>query len=277
MPNRPKIFISYSHRDNQVVRKLESSLSREGFEVVIDHRNMQPGGDIFEFIEDSIRNTHVTISVVSESSLQSTWVCTETIQAFQWEMNMPIRFIGCYIDQSVFDVEFVTRASMNNREKIQQLQSEIQRRHDQNMGAQDLYPELQRRRDLDHNLPEIISRLKQSYCIDLSDQFFDIGFKRLSKALQNQIFHSAAIPTDIHTTIHKLRNHFNERPEKIVLNTLSNHKPRDIDRIMQTTGFNRRKVGRVLSRLKDKNLAEVIDSFWFRSTPDQTSSSTSPE
>src|SRR5215831_46295 len=93
-----KVFISYTHEDRHVAEKLKSALEAKGLLVIIDV-TMRAGASIKEFIESSIRDADVAISIVSNRSLLSPWVGMESITAFYSEkLQSGKKFIACYID-----------------------------------------------------------------------------------------------------------------------------------------------------------------------------------
>jgi len=81
----PTVFISYNHGDSEVADKLKTALEKTGIVVRIDKAVMDAGANIQEFIESSIRDTGVTLSLVSNHSLLSAWVALESIDTFYQE------------------------------------------------------------------------------------------------------------------------------------------------------------------------------------------------
>ena len=86
------VFISYSTKDKEIAAKVKAALEEQGIEVTIDRESMRPGGNIREFIDESIRKTEVTLSIVSENSLASDWVAFESVESFAVEKIGP--FLG---------------------------------------------------------------------------------------------------------------------------------------------------------------------------------------
>jgi hypothetical protein len=65
------VFISYSKKDKAVAAKVKAVLEANGITVTIDSELMPAGSDIRAFIDKSIRETEVTLSIVSKRSLIS--------------------------------------------------------------------------------------------------------------------------------------------------------------------------------------------------------------
>jgi TIR domain len=76
-----KVFISYNHEDRLVADKLKSALEGEGVSVTIDNAAMRAGANIQDFIESSIRDSDLTLSIVSNRRLLSACVALESITA----------------------------------------------------------------------------------------------------------------------------------------------------------------------------------------------------
>ena len=74
----PKVFISYNHEDHVVAARIKEKLVNAGLEVFIDTESMRTGENISEFIEKCIRESGITLSIVSSNSLLSAWVAMET-------------------------------------------------------------------------------------------------------------------------------------------------------------------------------------------------------
>ena len=87
-----KVFISYSTKDKETATKVKAALEQHGIEVKIDRESMRAGGNIRDFIDNSIRETDVTLSIVSENSLASDWVAFESVESFAVEKIGP--FLG---------------------------------------------------------------------------------------------------------------------------------------------------------------------------------------
>ena len=88
------VFISYSTKDKEIAAKVKAALEERGIEVTIDRESMRAGGNIRDFIDNSIRNTEVTLSIVSENSLASDWVAFESVESFAAEK------IGPFLDDA---------------------------------------------------------------------------------------------------------------------------------------------------------------------------------
>jgi len=177
-----RYFISYNHKDKADAERLKTALRAAGHEVVIDSEAMAPGEDIKGFIEKCIRQSDVTLSLVSRHSLLSAWVAMESIGTFFAEKNADKgRFVAAYIDGSFFDRKFTDEALDEVENQISEIKTIIKDRLDKDRGIADLENELKRRRDLRNNLDEIVRRLRESLCVDLTGDKFQSGVDHILK------------------------------------------------------------------------------------------------
>jgi hypothetical protein len=122
----PSVFISYNHSDVAVADNLKAALEEAGIAVRIDKAVMDAGANIQEFIESSIRDTDVTLSIISNRSLVSAWVALESIGAFyQEKFTRKKHFIACYVDDDFFQPDFRLNATRHIDTKIEEIDNLI--------------------------------------------------------------------------------------------------------------------------------------------------------
>jgi len=88
-----KIFLSYSTKDEQIVRRLEKYISKEIIETWIDHKAIGGGSDLTRAIKNGINNSDVYFVFVSQNSLNSNWVDKEIAWAMKREEKLKYEFI----------------------------------------------------------------------------------------------------------------------------------------------------------------------------------------
>lgn len=76
-----KIFISYSRKDTDFVRKLAGDLEKAGYDVWWDITDLQGGDDWVRAIPDAIASSQYVIVVLTPNSVESEWVKKEYTQA----------------------------------------------------------------------------------------------------------------------------------------------------------------------------------------------------
>jgi hypothetical protein len=82
-----RVFISYSHRDREFVRRIAQDLTSQGVEVWIDEWQMAVGQDIETVLDESIAAYDYFLLVLSGSSIASGWVRHELDMALKKEID----------------------------------------------------------------------------------------------------------------------------------------------------------------------------------------------
>lgn len=194
---KPRVFISYNHRDKVVANKIRDFLKEKGLEVTIDSEAMDAGEDIKSFIEKCIRESDATLSLVSINSLLSAWVGMETLNTLTGEAIAKKKFIavsikadppkswpeGEEIETDFFSRKFVRSASKVMDVNLAEIKEEIMDRLTNDQGIDDLQNELKRYKKLKDNLPEIVQNLKERLTISVDGDDFDDGMTKVVNTL----------------------------------------------------------------------------------------------
>src|SRR5262245_18295083 len=152
-----KVFISYNHEDRLVADKLKSALDGEGITVTIDNASMSAGASIQEFIESSIRDTDLTLSIVSNRSLLSTWVALESVTAFYSDQLLgDKRLLACYLDDDFFETHFRLKAAEQIDAKIKDIDDQIPKYIERKIDTNDLNGQKSRLYKLRNDLGDIL-------------------------------------------------------------------------------------------------------------------------
>jgi len=181
---KPNVFISYNHNDKEIANNLRDKLRLEGIDVTIDSEAMLVGQDIKLFIEDCIKKTNVTLSLISRKSLMSAWVAMETINTHYHQQTSNKKFIPCYIEDVFFDNRFRLEATKEIRLKIKEITDLIKEYIEMNMDPVDLNGELNRLHKLDNNLGEILNSLRSKLCIDIQGDNINKNFSKIIEAIK---------------------------------------------------------------------------------------------
>jgi len=181
--NSRRVFISYNHKDKLIADKLSNNLKLSGAKVIIDSEMMKAGENISNFIEKCILESDITLSIISNNSLLSSWVGIETINTFYHEKYSDKKFIACYTDDDFFDNKFRITATRKIDEKIKELDNLILEYMELKLDPTDLNNEKTRLFQLRNNLGDILQRLRNSLCIDINDNVFEDNIKRIISAI----------------------------------------------------------------------------------------------
>jgi len=177
------VFISYNHGDRETAQKLKTLLLQNNVNVTIDEEAMEAGSKIKDFIENSILNTNITLSVVSNKSLLSAWVAIETINSFYHQKFGNKKFIAVYTDSDFFNPRFRLDATKKIDAKILELDNLIKEYMEYKIDSSDLNEEKTRLFHLRNNLGDILNHLKGSLCIDISGDNLTANFPKILKAI----------------------------------------------------------------------------------------------
>src|SRR5688572_28024278 len=74
---RPRAFISYSRKDQEIARRLYESVSAAGFEAFLDTEETLTGERFDRVIVRELRRADVVVAVISNASAASTWCFAE--------------------------------------------------------------------------------------------------------------------------------------------------------------------------------------------------------
>lgn len=189
-----KVFISYNHKDQELARQLCDALEQNNIPLIVDSpntasgnkvENMVAGDDIYTFIHNAVAGSRITLMIVSEESLLSGWVATETVNTFFLESFDETKFfIACYVDKSFMDNDFATRAYAFIDQKLDEINQHVIKRIDQQADSRDLNDQKTRLLALRGNLDKTIHRLQHSLCIDISGGKLQDNLGEIIKAIR---------------------------------------------------------------------------------------------
>ena len=180
-----RVFISYNHKDATTANRVKELLVKAGVEVTIDSEAMGAGENIKTFIERSVRDTETTLSIVSVNSLLSAWVAMETLNTFSLQLGQaPKKFIPCYIQPDFFDINFTDKAQLQLDEKIASLAAIIEARVKKGEDNLDINDEYSRLVKLRNSLGEIVGRLRNSLCIDISNEQLEASMPKIIQKIK---------------------------------------------------------------------------------------------
>ena len=92
----PKIFISYSHKDKEFVKKLYEELHALPFDILWDQKELQVGDDIKKKTDELIESSDYLLFVSSKNSAGSEWATIEIDKA----LKLKKKVLPVVIDES---------------------------------------------------------------------------------------------------------------------------------------------------------------------------------
>ena len=81
------LFISYSHKDKQFVKRLATNIRDAGHTVLIDERDILVGDSLTESISNAIDSVDFVAAIISSDSLNSQWFKKELDLATNREID----------------------------------------------------------------------------------------------------------------------------------------------------------------------------------------------
>ncbi|MBD3387287.1 TIR domain-containing protein [candidate division KSB1 bacterium] len=117
---KPKLFISYSHKDKAFALELSDALQNEGADVFIDKWEIKIGDYFLDKIFEAINESNFIVAVLSYNSVQSKWVLLELKEAKKLEKQdkktliLPIKIDDCTVPEVLQDKNYADFASDYN-------------------------------------------------------------------------------------------------------------------------------------------------------------------
>ena len=184
---RPKVFLSYSHKDSMVAESIVNALESKGIDVMVDRGHMKPGEDIASFIKRAIASTSRTVFVVSQDSLLSSWVGVETVMSLSHEdVRDNRRLIACWLDDAFIKRNFVLEAVEKIDGELSDLDRLTEKYREKKVDSEDLDSERSRLFLLRNNLTKIVKRLRDSLTLDIRDERFDESIARMVARIKGE-------------------------------------------------------------------------------------------
>src|SRR5262245_17646611 len=106
-----KIFISYSRKDMDFVRKLAGDLEKAGYDVWWDITDLRGGDDWVRQIPEAIRLSQFFLVVLTPDSVESEWVRKEYTQALSLHKKIiPIMLVPSPVPFALNTINFINFA-----------------------------------------------------------------------------------------------------------------------------------------------------------------------
>jgi hypothetical protein len=117
-----KVFISYSRKDIDFVRKLAGDLETAGYDVWWDITDLQGGDDWVNTIPQAISSSQYVIVVLTPASIESEWVRKEYTQALSLRKKIiPLMLIPSSVPFALNTLNFVNFASGEYEDNFKKL------------------------------------------------------------------------------------------------------------------------------------------------------------
>ena len=183
-----KVFVSYSHHDDDFVARLVKTLESGAVHVTVDFNSLRLGDRIDEFIKKSVRTTEWTILVVSQKSIRSPWVMAEFLETVLHEhFQDQSRLLPITLDISVSDLDLHLELDKELEGKILEVNEMIKNALDRHMDIDCFVGVRRRLLDLRNNVGKALDRLNSVLVGDFSDSAqFNPKVAKLIEAIQRE-------------------------------------------------------------------------------------------
>jgi hypothetical protein len=128
-----RIFISYSRHDSRVAQSLKHRLSNAGIAVWIDNQEIRIGDSLIKKIQGAIDGVEYVFALLSNNSINSSWVQKELEVAITQEINgrttkvVPILLDDCIIPSFLATKAYADLRPPRNYERVMRQVSELLR------------------------------------------------------------------------------------------------------------------------------------------------------
>ena len=180
------LFISYNHEDQPFVQQLKTDLEKADIQLIIDIDHMKFGDNIQEYIERSVKESDLTLSVISDNSLKSPWVILETLETFQQEnFNKSLRYLPVVIDSNFQTPSFASKLIDNIEKSIDIIVEEIARLSKKYVPTDSLDIQKKRLITLRSNIDHVLYQLSERLVADFTSPLKYVeNFPRLIQSIK---------------------------------------------------------------------------------------------
>jgi hypothetical protein len=145
---------------------------------------MLPDEDIKSFIVKAVSKNRTTLSIVSNNSLLSGWVCMETVNTFYLQRFSKYKqFISCYLDDDFFNIGFTGNAMASIDRQLKEVNDQILKHTELGIDTRDLNDSKSRLFALRNNLDEIIQKLRNTLSVDIRNGKLAENFPKVLKSI----------------------------------------------------------------------------------------------
>jgi hypothetical protein len=180
----PKVFISYSNKDSHIVKKITDYLQEHHYDYFVDVITMVPGEVIEATITREIIARDYFVILLSRNSLQSSWVCVESVVSKAKETCGTGWAIPVRVDDCLDDWDFLVGVQERIKANIAEMDKHIERSRKYSSDHKFIDTERQRLVDFGNNYSSMVERYRNMLGINISGDLFEEGMKKLMTTIQ---------------------------------------------------------------------------------------------
>ena len=188
----PRVYITYSPdaaNDRESARRMRDFLSSNNIQVTTND-DLGLGGNIEDFVNNSIREADFILAVISKESLRNSWQNGEAALDIVLERVAETRVIPVSLDRAILEADFYFESLDFLNANIKKTQKNVQKAMTLGGDARHFQVDLNRLNNAKNQLSLIIEKMKNVRMVSLnqsqsaSDQEFEEGMHRIVQRLQ---------------------------------------------------------------------------------------------
>lgn len=180
----PKVFISYSNKDSDIVKKVTDYLQDNHYDYFVDVITMVPGEVIETTITKEIIERDHFVILLSRNSLQSAWVCLESVVSKAKEIGGNGWAIPLRVDDCLDDFKFLVDVQERIKANIAEMEKHIARSKKYSSDHKFIDTERQRQVEFMNNYSSMIDRYRSMAGINIMGDHFEEGMRKLMAVIQ---------------------------------------------------------------------------------------------
>lgn len=180
----PKVFISYSNKDIDIVKKVTDYLQDNHYDYFVDVVTMVPGEVIETTVTKEIIERDHFVILLSRNSLQSPWVCLESVVSKAKEIGGNGWAIPLRVDDCLDDFKFLVDVQERIRANIAEMEKHIARSKKYSSDHKFIDTERQRQVEFMNNYSSMIDRYRNMAGINIMGDHFEEGMRKLMAVIQ---------------------------------------------------------------------------------------------
>lgn len=136
----PSVFLSYSHRDKPLARRIATGLTSHGYRVWLDEGEMVAGDSLVRTIAEAVMSTDYLVALVSPASINSGWCGKELALGVAQGIEqvrakvLPVRVGDVVMPPELGDVLYIAPSDRDGGSVIEDLRRAIVK-HEERRGA----------------------------------------------------------------------------------------------------------------------------------------------
>ena len=175
----PTVFISYNHKDKEIVAKITNYLRENHLDFFLDSISLMGGEVLEESLAQQILARDYFVVLLSKNSLRSNWVSFESNLSNMKAIAAKGKVVPVRMDDCLDDFEFQGTVLEEKQAELDALERHMKKSRKYVLGHQHLSDQRQIIIDFMNNFDKMLARYRGMANINISGDLFGEGMKRL--------------------------------------------------------------------------------------------------